>query len=324
MRRFSAHSDKNGYILGAVGGWPLFHFYFSLPMRTVVSSWPLRSWWLLGLFFLAACELAKPGLASESSSQTTTGFIVEEASQANPQLEDYLNFINGSYDGVVHLQQNSFLSLFTDPNTGEHLGGTSVSSNLRAEINTFDQAACFAEVSLGERTLPCDEEWNLSAVPRMSKDEEVARLSGSTQTLQIRYGDALDIETEVYIPASFEAYPPQPVFDQVAEGTTISWAADPNFSHDLILILDYRPNGILSNPDPDFNAQYPQRVSYAKVIPDQGSYTFTTEDLSAFVPGMTVEMFLIRGNYAVYRGEASNLSVAFAAYANLNHYFKVQ
>ena len=282
-------------------------------MLSIASYSIHRVWWLLWLLPFTACELSKPSLSGASSSQTTTGFIVEEASQANPQLEDYLNFGRNVYDGIIHLQNNSRRGKnYVSGETWQ-----THSPKLDAMINYSDQA-CDYEVRFGPHELSCVEGYNQMALGFYERETLIETIYGETSQLLITTAQGeVDLDAEIYVPAAIEFHTPQPSYEELEAGTNITWEPDPNFTVGMILMLDYLP----STASEEIESSYPDRISYAKVIPDEGSYTFSQAELSYFQTGMPVIMYLIRGKYMVFRGEVTNASLAFAGYTKVTHDF---
>ncbi|MEO1417363.1 MAG: hypothetical protein AAFW00_18905 [Bacteroidota bacterium] len=267
------------------------------------------------LFILIGCSTEQNGII-ESASSTPPGFIIEQASEGNPQLEDYLNFLNGSYDGSLHLQNNASYR-FKNEETGELFDITS-SSNLSTQF-TSESSACESNVQFGPFNLICKSD-GYYCVNYQERGNLVANLYGASSEFSIdnaRSGE--NLTASIYVPQVVSVTSFSPSTKQIAPGTSISWVTDPSFSKGLIMILDYRPSNLAGTEEE--RQLYPDRVSYAKIIPDNGSYTFTAADLENFSEGMTIELLLTRGTYAVYQSEVTNQTYGLAAYSTFHHNF---
>ena len=265
---------------------------------------------------LFSCQSAHQQLGSTQAGEARTGFIVEEASQANPQLEDYLNFGRNVYDGIIHLQNHtSYGKNYVSGDTW-----LNHSPKLDAMINYSDQA-CDYEVRFGPHELSCVEGYNQLALGFYERETLIETIYGETSQLLITTAQGeVDLDAEIYVPAAIEFHTPQPSYEELEVGTNITWEPDPNFTAGMILMLDYLP----STASAEIESSHPDRISYAKVIPDDGSYTFSEAELSYFQTGMPVRMYLIRGKYMVFRGEVTNASLAFAGYTMIKHNFQMK
>lgn len=271
---------------------------------------------------LNGCSSEKDVLTESAVENSQVGFMIAPSASENPQLQNYLDFINNRYDGVITLQHNGRIG---SPVSANRVVGTPI---LTSMMPTDIQNDCGYNISLGGLTLACRE--NNHYLVANNQRREIESLFGQTVQLEVnKAGEGTDISQSFYIPQQFKFGAPTPVFDEINIGTTITWNTDPLNTQDLIMILDYMPtNHVMYAYDVDMEYEQPiidanpNRISYAKMIPDVGSYTFASGELAPFNEHMVLKLWLIRGTHRLIQGETTNDIIAFAAYTNQNHYFR--
>jgi len=81
---------------------------------------------------------------------------------------------------------------------------------------------------------------------------------------------------------------------ELTVGSEITWNADPNNEHGVGILLRYDPLGEYNGRNGGIAGT--NRTNYL-ITEDDGSYTFTEDDLAGFPEGMRIELDMARGNY---------------------------
>lgn len=80
----------------------------------------------------------------------------------------------------------------------------------------------------------------------------------------------------------------------ISTNSDIDWNVDTENDLGVIIVLTYYPEDNIA-----LNNQYNEEVYHAILTEDDGSYSFSNEDLSKFPPNSKLMLKLIRGNYKI-------------------------
>jgi hypothetical protein len=84
-------------------------------------------------------------------------------------------------------------------------------------------------------------------------------------------------------------------FNNIQSGSTITWHADAQNPQNVLIALEYDP--ALKGND-SVALSYPDKITTSVAVPDNGSYQFNSGDFSLYPHAATVNLKLIRLNYA--------------------------
>ncbi len=101
--------------------------------------------------------------------------------------------------------------------------------------------------------------------------------------------------TEMYIPKIIDITSHnQDNNPTVSINSNIDWTLDTKNDLGVIIVLTYYPDNNIA-----LNSQYPEEIYHAILTEDDGSYSFSNQDLSKFPSNSNLMIKLIRGNYKI-------------------------
>ena len=275
------------------------------------------------LVILNSCSWGKEEEFKEGMLTDQLSFA--KSSEGNEQVQAYLDFVNGYYDGLILLHQetslpqplfevqNVYAKMYAQPKADFYEESGLVCSH-NVQLNGFDMF-CSSDEPTHLMTAP-----DRKALMQKGFGTEIPliikNLSGEEDVNEIFYNPANFHPNDFRINGGNSA--------TLNTSTVLSWSPDPLNTRDLVLILDYRPNCVPFADSLNATVSYPGRKTYIKAISDNGEYRFTDEDLSMYENGMTAQLSLIRGNYTTLAGQNSNKVFALATYSMLTHFFVVR
>lgn len=160
-------------------------------------------------------------------------------------------------------------------------------------FNTVDGGTVtISDVSLNSQTLPDNEIIYLASTPVPSTAKvSTWAISGNAQTAVPTFSKSMYVPEEISIitPTGLDDHQ-NPVTISKSSGISITWNTDPQNEVGVLVVLEFHNK--MFEPDPS-----EPDVRFAKVVPDNGSYTITPQDLVDFPDGEKVSLSVTRGNY---------------------------
>ncbi len=142
----------------------------------------------------------------------------------------------------------------------------------------------------------------------------------------------LDETDEFYVPEDFEIDPgdgggsgtpggPATNREVIYTGKLFQWNADTNNINGVVIILEYDPTNLANL---SFANSYPQRIRTAVTVTDNGSYNFTSTDLTGLPIGASITVTAGRGNFQTITDENNQQTYSIYAYTIAEGFYLLQ
>jgi hypothetical protein len=159
---------------------------------------------------------------------------------------------------------------------------------LSAQLNTSNREVIQGRIEINGENFDFDTQYNyihsdVDAVTVFDRINNIKAFDANNNLL---------VEQEIYAPAELNM---AAIGDSIRVGSAISWNADPDNEHGLLIIASFDPTSAL-NENGSFDG-YSPIVNYEHISSDNGDYDISANVLKDIPVGAWVDVRIFRGNF---------------------------